>query len=73
MRLSTDKQSLVKGLNEKFGNTVSRKQVMAYVSDNKLDKPRWLFNNKAFRAGRGTYDLSKVTGNLATTSQQVAA
>jgi hypothetical protein len=73
MRLDDNKKNLIAALRAKFGNTVTRKQVMAFVTDSKLEKPRWLFNNKDFRAGRGTYDLSKVSGVTAAVTQQVAA
>lgn len=71
MKLSNDKRALVTSLQAKFGNTVTRRQVLDFVGTSG-EKPRWLFNNKAFRAGRGSYDLTKVLGTVADTAQPSA-
>lgn len=73
MRLSDEKKSLVTALRTQYGDTVTRKQVLAYTDANSLEKPRWLFNNKNFRAGRGAYDLTKVVGATPSTATQAAA
>ena len=73
MKLSDDKKALVNALRTQYGATVTRKQVLAYTEQNGLDKPRWLFNNKNFRAGRGSYDLNKVAGTAADTAVATAA
>ena len=70
-KVSDAKRNLVKGLFEKFGAVVSRKEATAYAAANGFDKPHWLFNNKAFRAGRGRYDVTKVPGILTTDSTTV--
>jgi hypothetical protein len=60
VRLTDAKTNLVEALAKNFGNVVNRKQVLDYVKSVGLDikAVRWLLNNKAFRAGRGQYDLS---------------
>jgi len=60
MRLNYDKATLITALREKFGDVVTRKQVLSHVTTSGIEIPHWLFNNKSFRAGRGSYDLSKV-------------
>lgn len=72
MRLSDDKKALVQALRDKHGDIVTRKQVLAHTTANGLEKPRWLFNNKAFRAGRGSYDLSKVSATATATATTTA-
>lgn len=39
------------------GGTISRKQALDVVKANGLEKPRWLFNDKAYRVGRALYAL----------------
>jgi hypothetical protein len=75
MRLSDEKKALVTALQTQYGDVVTRKQVLTYTEANGLQKPRWLFNNIKFRAGRGTYDLTKVSGTApaATTNTQPTA
>jgi hypothetical protein len=73
MRLNYSKSDLVTALREKHGDIVTRKQVLAHTTANGIDCPHWLFNNKAFRAGRGKYDLSKVNTSATTETEQSAA
>lgn len=61
MALDKDKVQLVKQLKDKFGNVVSRKDVLSVTKRRKNPIPRWLFNTKTYRGKeRGTYDLTKV-------------
>ena len=68
MKLTDEKRAVVTALTEKFGNKVTRKQIVAYVNDSGIDFPHWLVNNKSFRAGRGEYNLTAVSGVTTTTN-----
>jgi len=65
MKLTEEKKNYVEELKSKFGSVVTRKQIVSHTKgdDEKLDAsklPRWLLNNKSFRAGRGVYNLDLV-------------
>jgi hypothetical protein len=72
-RVSSDKKAFATALQSKFGNVVSRKQVLEYIAGTGEKRPNWLFNTKDFRAGRGSYDLTKVLGATTGTTETVAA
>lgn len=53
------RQALVKELAEGVGVVVTRKQVLAFLTstNRQVADVTWLFNGRAFRAGRGQYTL----------------
>lgn len=58
-RDASGRQALVRELVEKLGVVVTRKQVIALLQSTGRTQAEatWLFNNKTFRAGRGSYTL----------------
>lgn len=74
VRLTDAKKNLVEALAKSLGPVVTRKQVLDYTKSVGLDitAVRWLFNNKAFRAGRGQYDLSSLLPAKAEDTQPTA-
>lgn len=62
MKLNDKKRALVEQLVDKFGNLVTRKQVLSYVKSTGLtiQDVRFIFNTRSLRAGRATYDLSSL-------------
>jgi len=69
-RTPADRQALVLSIIEKHGLVVTRKQVLAVAqSMGKTNADvRFLFNNKAFRAGRGQYTLQPFVADTASVS-----
>lgn len=74
------KQEIVNELVARFGNLVTRKQIVEFVNSKGaaieggrvpagVDFPHWITNNKAIRSGRGVYDLTKL--NLKNTTSTV--
>jgi len=41
--------------------TITRKQALDVSKSLLIEKPRWLFNDKEYRAGRGVYKLPRIT------------
>lgn len=66
VKLTPEKRDLVNRLKQKFGDTVTRKQVEEFISENNLPRPRWLYNDKQFRAGRATYNLVNDVSDVST-------
>ena len=62
MKLTEEKKALVLTLREEFGAIATRKQIVEFVGENGLALPRWIFNNKEFRAGRAQYNLDAILG-----------
>jgi hypothetical protein len=65
-----EKQLLIAELRAKFGSTMTRKDLVAFVESNKGEWPNWLVNTKALRGSvRGTYNLiaaEKAFSNVST-------
>lgn len=60
------KQELINAVKEVTGgHLVSRKDIEAVRKANGLDVPRWIYNDRNVRWGRGKYDLSLVEEKLA--------
>lgn len=62
MRLNDKKKAILDLLVENFGAVFTRKQALALIKSNggTIADVRFIFNNKAFRAGRGQYDVSSL-------------
>jgi hypothetical protein len=71
MKLTDDKKALVAELVAKFGNVITRSQLLEHMRTKGLDFrgsrlpkgsdfPFWITNTKSLRAGRGQYDLSSL-------------
>ena len=58
-RNPSERQALVREFVEKLGVVVTRKQVISYLQSTGRTQAEatWLFNNRVFRAGRGSYTL----------------
>lgn len=67
------RQSLVREFVENIGVVVTRKQVIAFLDSTgrSKDDAQWLFNNRRFRAARGSYTLQPLLadGDTATVPQ----
>lgn len=70
-KVSNDKKQLLQKMVESIGPIFTRKQALSFVTSNggTVADIRWVFNNKAFRAGRGQYDVSSMTSGAAAGSQ----
>ena len=64
------RQALVREFVEKLGVVVTRKQVIAFLTSTGRTQAEatWLFNNRVFRAGRGSYTLQPLIADGDTTS-----
>lgn len=64
------RQSLVREFVEKLGVVVTRKQVIAFLNSTGRTQAEatWLFNNRIFRAGRGSYTLQPLLADGDTAS-----
>lgn len=67
------RQALVSEFVDKLGVIVTRKQVIAYLQSTGRTQAEatWLFNNRIFRSGRGSYTLQPLIadGDSTTVSQ----
>jgi len=68
MKLNDEKRTLVTNLRTRFGNVVTRKQILEFVKSqganfagarvpSGTEFPHWITNNKGIRVGRGAYNL----------------
>lgn len=68
MKLNDEKKTLVADLKAKYGNVVTRKQILEFVKGqgasftgarvpSGTDFPHWITNSKKIRVGRGAYNL----------------
>lgn len=69
----SQRQALVREFVEKLGVVVTRKQVIAFLQSTGRTQAEatWLFNNRIFRSGRGSYTLQPLLadGDTTTVSQ----
>lgn len=65
MKVNIKKNELLMNLRTRFGNVVTRKQVVSFLKEtNNTYTPNWLFNNEAVRMSRGVYNLDLVTQGI---------
>jgi hypothetical protein len=56
-----EKTRIANLLKEKFGNNVTRKEIVQLEREGVLSRrPHWILNEKTVRAARGVYDMSKL-------------
>ena len=69
-RNPSHRQSLVREFVEKLGVIVTRKQVIAFLQSTGRTQAEatWLFNNRIFRSGRGSYTLQPLLADGDSTS-----
>ena len=60
-----EKIAIATKLQERFGITVTRKEIMQFTRDEKLlRRPHWILNDKSIRAARSVYNMVDVITNL---------
>lgn len=74
-RNPSQRQALVREFVEKLGVVVTRKQVIAYLNSTGRGQAEatWLFNNRIFRSGRGSYTLQPLIADGDTATAQHGA
>ena len=67
MNLNRPQTALIEAINEKFGTTATKAQIVDLCEENGFRKPSFIFNNRDMRVGRGLYEvpmLLKVVDNV---------
>lgn len=72
-KLNDEKKTLVENLINKFGEVVTRKDIVDYVKSNDLPLPRWILNDKSIRTGRASFNLALLNTDSGTVAKTTAA
>lgn len=80
MNLNRPQTALIEAINEKFGTTATKAQIVDLCEEKGFRKPSFIFNNKEMRVGRGLYEVPmilkfapKVEAPVANTSATLTA
>jgi hypothetical protein len=80
MNLNRPQTALIEAINEKYGTTATKQQIVDLCEENGFRKPSFIFNNKDMRVGRGLYEVPmilkfapKVEAPVANTSATLTA
>jgi hypothetical protein len=80
MNLNRPQTALIEAINEKFGTTATKAQIVDLCEEKGFRKPSFIFNNKDMRVGRGLYEVPmllkfapKVEAPVANTSATLTA
>jgi hypothetical protein len=80
MNLNRPQTALIEAINEKFGTTATKAQIVDLCEEKGFRKPSIIFNNKDMRVGRGLYEVPmllkfapKVEAPVANTSATLTA
>ena len=80
MNLNRPQTALIEAINEKFGTTATKAQIVDLCEEKGFRKPSFIFNNKEMRVGRGLYEVPmllkfapKVEAQVANTSATLTA
>lgn len=57
MNLNRPQTALIEAINEKFGTTATKAQIVDLCEEKGFRKPSFIFNNKDMRVGRGLYEV----------------
>jgi len=57
MNLNRPQTALIEAINEKYGTTATKQQIVDLCEENGFRKPSFIFNNKDMRVGRGLYEV----------------
>jgi hypothetical protein len=57
MNLNRPQTQLIEAINEKFGTTATKAQIIDLCEEKGFRKPSFIFNNKEMRVGRGLYEV----------------
>jgi len=80
MNLNRPQTALIEAINEKFGTTATKAQIVDLCEEKGFRKPSFIFNNSEMRVGRGLYEVPmllkftpKVEAPVANTSATLTA
>jgi len=80
MNLNRPQTALIEAINEKYGTTATKAQIVDLCEEKDFRKPSFIFNNKEMRVGRGLYEVPmllkfspKVEAPVANTSATLTA
>ncbi len=60
MNLNRPQTALIEAINEKYGTTATKSQIVDLCEEKGFRKPSFIFNNKEMRVGRGLYEVPMI-------------
>jgi hypothetical protein len=60
MNLNRPQTALIEAINEKYGTTATKQQIVDLCEEKGFRKPSFIFNNKDMRVGRGLYEVPMI-------------